>query len=111
MNVSYEILKEKYPEATLTFTVEKFDIFLRQLQKLVRAEFEREYREMRYCEEESYYSFKHVAAMLDVSTRTLNRWQAQGYLVPVRIGGQRRYKKSDLERIIQKEGGYNYDNR
>ncbi len=111
MHISYDDLSEKYPGATLVFRVEKFDEFLQQLRKLVRDEFEREQKVLRCRDDESYYSFKHVAAMLDVSTRTLNRWQAQGYLVPVMIGGQRRYKKSDLERIIQKVGGCNYDNR
>lgn len=104
MDHSFDTLKERYPGATLTFTVERFDTFLRQMQKIMRAEFERELREIQYSNEERYYSFKHVADMLDVSTRTLNRWQSLGYLVPIMVGGQRRYRKSDIERIINMEG-------
>ena len=109
MDISYDLLTEKYPEATLTFRVEKFDRFLHQMQKLVREEFEREYKARRCNNDETFYSFKHVASMLDVSTRTLNRWQAQGYLLPVMIGGQRRYRRSDIEKII-KGGGADHDN-
>lgn len=103
MDHSFDTLKERYPGATLTFTVERFDAFLRQMQKIMRAEFERELREIQYSNGERYYSFRHVADMLDVSTRTLNRWQSLGYLVPIMVGGQRRYRKSDIERIIKRE--------
>jgi hypothetical protein len=103
MDISYDLLTEKYPGATLTFRVEKFDQFLHHMQKLVRDEFEREQKAIRSNNEETFYSFKHVANMLDISTRTLNRWQAQGYLVPVMIGGQRRYRRSDIEKIINRE--------
>lgn len=109
MDISYDLLTEKYPEATLTFRVEKFDRFLHQMQKLMREEFEREQKARRCNNDETFYSFKHVSSMLDVSTRTLNRWQAHGYLVPVMIGGQRRYRRSDIEKII-KGGGGAHDN-
>ena len=100
METSFDVLKDKYPNATLNFSVDKFDTFLHHLKKMIREEFDLQYKAMKDSMEETYYSFKHVAAMLDVSTRTLNRWQSQGYLVPVMIGGQRRYKRSDIERVI-----------
>ena len=99
MDTSFDVLKDKYPNATLSFSVDKFDSFLQHMRKLIREEFDLQYRAMLNSREETYYSFKHVAAMLDVSTRTLNRWQAIGYLVPVMIGGQRRYRRSDIEKI------------
>ena len=110
MELSFEDLHQAHPHATLHFSVEKFDAFLHHLKKMIREEFDREYKAMRDSREEVYYSFRHVASMLDVSSRTLNRWQSQGYLVPVLIGGQRRYRKSDLDKIIQKKGGENHDN-
>lgn len=100
METSFDVLKTQYPHATLNFSVDKFDSFLNHLKKLIREEFDQQYKVMKDSKEEVYYSFKHVASMLDVSTRTLNRWQSQGYLVPVMIGGQRRYRRSDIERII-----------
>lgn len=49
---------------------------------------------------ESYLSTEKVCQMLDVSVTTLWRWQKRKYLVPVTYGGQKRYRKSDVERII-----------
>lgn len=96
----FDVLKTQYPHATLNISVEKFDSFLNHMKKLIRDEFEMQYKVLKDSRAETYYSFKRVAAMLDISTRTLNRWQAQGYLVPVMVGGQRRYRKSDIDRIV-----------
>ena len=52
---------------------------------------------------ESYLSKEKVCQMLDVSTTTLWRWEKAGYLVPLVFGGQKRYKKSDVQRIIEGE--------
>ncbi len=52
---------------------------------------------------ETYLSKEKVCEMLDVSTTTLWRWEKAGYLVPVAFGGQKRYKKSDVQRIIEGE--------
>ncbi len=52
---------------------------------------------------ESYPSRERVMQMLDVSQATLWRWQRAGYLVPINVGGKRRYKMSDIQRIL--DGG------
>ena len=52
---------------------------------------------------ERYITPKITARELDVSLSTLWRWNKEGYLKPVAIGGKRRYKLSDIEKI--KEGG------
>lgn len=41
-----------------------------------------------------------VQKMLDVSHSTLWRWHNDEYLVPVSIGRKKRYRKSDIERIL-----------
>ena len=46
---------------------------------------------------------KEVMSVIDVSRTTLVRWEAAGYLVPIRIGGRLRYKIEDVERIIKGE--------
>ena len=51
---------------------------------------------------ETYPSRQKVAEMLDVDLSTLHRWSKQGYLVPIEVGGKRRYKKSDIDKILQK---------
>ena len=52
---------------------------------------------------ETYPSAKKVAEMLDVDKSTLWRWAKVGYLVPINVGGKRRYRMSDVKRIL--EGG------
>lgn len=50
---------------------------------------------------ETYPSREKVMEMLDVSQSTLWRWQKAGYLVPLNVGGKRRYKMSDVRRILE----------
>jgi predicted site-specific integrase-resolvase len=38
---------------------------------------------------------------LGISETTLWRWNKIGYLVPINIGGKRRYKMSDVRRILE----------
>jgi len=49
---------------------------------------------------ETYPSRQKVAEILDVDLSTLHRWAKRGYLVPVEIGGKRRYKMSDVRRML-----------
>ena len=43
-----------------------------------------------------------AADTLKVSKVTLWRWEKSGYLVPVSIGGKKRYRNSDIAKIIEK---------
>ena len=52
---------------------------------------------------ETYPSVNQAAKVLDVDKSTLWRWNKQGYLKTIEIGGKRRYKMSDIQRIL--EGG------
>lgn len=47
---------------------------------------------------EKYLTAKQVAQQLQVSERTLRRWEKTGQLKPKRIGGVKRFKASDLEK-------------
>ena len=50
---------------------------------------------------ETYPSPDQVSKMLDVTKPTLWRWSKQNYLVPIEIGGRRRYKMSDVRKILK----------
>lgn len=50
---------------------------------------------------ETYPSPDQVAKILDVDKSTLWRWAKQGYLVPIEVGGKRRYKMSDIKQILE----------
>jgi len=49
---------------------------------------------------ETYPSPDQVSKILDVTKSTLWRWSRQNYLVPLEIGGKRRYRMSDVKRIL-----------
>ena len=42
--------------------------------------------------------------ILDVSKTTMWRWKQRGYLVPVRVGGNDRYRLSDVKKLIKPLG-------
>ena len=50
-----------------------------------------------------YLTREQVIAKLNIVPSTLWRWQKRGYLVPVKVGGENRYKSTDIERKL--EGG------
>lgn len=51
---------------------------------------------------EVYYSTDQVVAILNVSKMTLWRWAQpdKNYLIPIRIGSLTRYRKSDIDRML-----------
>jgi hypothetical protein len=53
--------------------------------------------------QETYISPKKTAELLDCDLSTLWRWNKSNYLKSIELGGKRRYKMSDLKRIL--EGG------
>lgn len=50
---------------------------------------------------ETYPSREKVMEILGVSSATLWRWQKLGYLVPLNVGGKRRYRMSDVKRVLE----------
>lgn len=42
-----------------------------------------------------------VLKTLNVSPTTLWRWNKSGYLVPINVGGQSRYKSTDIDEILE----------
>jgi len=53
-------------------------------------------------EPEQYIARKQAAQMLGVDLSSLWRWNKQGYLVHIEVGGKRCYKLSDINRILEK---------
>lgn len=50
---------------------------------------------------ESYVSPKKASEIFGVDLSTLHRWKHKGYLTPIEVGGKRRYKMSDINRILE----------
>ena len=63
----------------------------------VRADLEREIARKR---DVTYLTREQVVEKLNVDPSTLWRWKKRGYLVPVNVGGQNRYKSTDIDRIL-----------
>jgi excisionase family DNA binding protein len=55
---------------------------------------------------ETYPTPKWVSEYLNVNESTLWRWAKRGYLVPVEVGGKRRYKMSEVKAVLT--GGRNH---
>lgn len=52
---------------------------------------------------ETYPTPKQVSQMLNVDLTTLWRWSKRGYLKPIEIGGKRRYKMSEVRKLLNGE--------
>ena len=50
---------------------------------------------------EQYITRKHTAEMLDIDLSTLWRYGKEGYLQAVKIGGKRKYRLSDIKKILE----------
>ena len=48
-----------------------------------------------------FFSREDVMKKLNIASSTLWRWQRSGYLVPINVGGQRRYKSTDIDEILE----------
>lgn len=54
---------------------------------------------------ETYPTPKQVGEILQVDLTTLWRWNKKGYLVPLEIGGKRRYKMSEVKALMNGRRG------
>ncbi len=59
----------------------------------------------RLKDEEVFYSVDEVMKVLNIKDRTsLWRWNKKGYLCPVKVGKLLRFRKSDVDEILNKKG-------
>lgn len=101
------------PEATkkMKFEISELSEAAQQICISVTAEQLTEFAQYLLCEArkqesqtgEVYLTGERVMEMMSISKTTLWRWKKQNFLVPIRIGGNDRYKMSDIQRIINQE--------
>ena len=89
------------PTINITITAADLKDFATQLIAETKAELEQTVRE---SNAETYLTGEKVMEMLEISKATLWRWKQRGYLVPIRLGGNDRYRLSDIKHILQKGG-------
>jgi len=89
-----ELLQQ--PNVTVSVTGEQLLTFANHLSSGAREIYEK------VEEPEQYITRKQAAKMLDVDLSTLWRWDTQlDYLHPIDIGGKRKYKLSDINKILR----------
>lgn len=91
MNIN-EILQNQH--VTVSLTSEQLNEFANQILTGARSIFEKEEQP------EQYLTRKQVAELLQVDLSTLWRWNKESYLNPVEIGGKRKYKLSEVNKIL-----------
>ncbi|WP_294591705.1 helix-turn-helix domain-containing protein [uncultured Rikenella sp.] len=85
--------------ANITLAISSADLkeFAQAVADATRLKIEREIADGKT---EMLYTIEYVAEKLSVNRSTLWRWDKNGYLKVIEIGGQRRYRKSDIDRIL-----------
>lgn len=53
------------------------------------------------------YDSKRVCEILGIDPSTLHRWAKKEYLIPIYVGGLRRYRKSQIDDIINSKNNSN----
>ena len=91
-----EIAKE-YPGTIISVSVGDL---LRANRELIDNTLHDMEQQLEVSHTETYLSATDVTKMLRINRSTLWRWAQSQYLVPIKIGGKIRYKRSDIDQII-----------
>lgn len=90
-------LLEKGANVSLTVGVSDLNQFAKTISEQTRLQIE---TEVAAQSTESYLTRHQVVNILSIDKSTLWRWSKRNYLNPVRVGGLVRYRKSDIENIL-----------
>ena len=86
-------IAEKYPEISLTIKAADLVHVIEQTVEKAKSEFKPQ-------EEEIFLTPLETARIIGIDRSSLWRWAKTGYLVPIEVGGKRRYRKSEVTKII-----------
>lgn len=92
------ILATEFPELTINV---KLSDLIECNRQLIQETKDNLSQQLIKSNQESYPSIEEVVSILNVSKTTLWRWAKQRYLNPVEIGGKRRYKMSDVKKLLE----------
>ncbi len=80
-----------------------FAISIEELRYIIREEVEVALQKyITEPKEEEYLTITQAAKLLSIDRSTLWHWDKEGYLKKIHIGGKPRYKRSDIDRILQR---------
>lgn len=100
-NLDLITLLQRVPSATVTLQLSDLNTFSRRLITETRNEYEKEINDRLAARTEIYLTADTVKETVKVSDSTLWRWAKAGMLVPVMVGGQKRYRQSDIDRLVE----------
>lgn len=100
-NLDLIALLQRVPSATVTLQLSDLNTFSRRLIAETRNEYEKEITDRITARKEVYLTAEVVKETVKVSDSTLWRWAKTGMLVPVMVGGQKRYRQSDIDRLVE----------
>lgn len=89
-----------YPDITLAVKAGELIEAIEYCVQKTRKELEQQITDSKT---ETYPSQAEVAKILKVDISTLWRWKKKGYLVPIEIGGKRRYKMSEITKLLKEQ--------
>jgi hypothetical protein len=96
-NITLEIAEE-YPN--ITYSIKAGELL--EMFRCVASELVSQAEQQRKSQPEQYLTRNQAAEMLDVDLSTLWRWNKENYLCAVEIGGKRKYKLSEVNKILRK---------
>lgn len=90
-------LAKEIPNLTISVSLADLQAFHKEVIENTRRELE----EVVISDKaETYPTPKQVCEILGVDNSTLWRYGKKGYLVPIEVGGKRRYRMSDIKKIL-----------
>jgi len=91
------LLAQKYPNLNVTVGL----VDLTEMAKFTVLETKRQIQQdLADAAAETYVTPQKTAEIFDVDISTLWRWNKRGYLTHIEVGGKRRYRMSDVKRIL-----------
>lgn len=96
----YELIK-RCPDATIHIRAGDLSFFVLKLLADARLEFERQQAETDAKKAETYLDADMVLTKLGISASTLYRLSKAHVLKTYHIGGKRKYRLSEVEKLIQ----------
>lgn len=98
--MSLKDIIESGVDISITIKASDLNQFAHAIVENTRIALEREITEKTA---EKLITIEMVAEMFQVDRSTLYRWANQGYLCPIEVGGKKRYRLSDLHRIMNQK--------
>lgn len=98
MDINVKDLLKNYPDVTLAIKGADLLLAVDYAVFLTRKELEEKIAEKNAIH---YYSPEKTAELLGVHITTLWRWNRDGYLKHVSIGGKRKYRSCDIDKLLE----------